>query len=103
MIRIEDDATVSYADRCAQEPVHLTGHIQSHGLLFALSEPDFIVRQVSANVGALGGIPTDVVLGRSFEAVVGAGQFEIFDRACGPTTCFRPIRFACTSAAARSI
>lgn len=67
-----------FVDSCAREPIHIIGHIQSHGLLFALSEPDFIVRQVSTNMGALLNISPDVVLGSSFEAVLGARQFDTF-------------------------
>jgi diguanylate cyclase (GGDEF)-like protein len=69
---------VSDLDRCAQEPVHIIGHIQPHGLLFALSEPDLIVQQVSANISALLGMPPENILGRSFETVLGARQFETF-------------------------
>jgi len=63
---------------CAREPIHIIGHIQSHGLLFALSEPDFIVRQVSANVGTLLGTSTDAILGTSLESVLGRQQFQEF-------------------------
>jgi diguanylate cyclase (GGDEF)-like protein len=63
---------------CAQEPVQLIGRIQSHGLLFALSEPDLIVRHVSANVSAYLGIPPELVLGGTFEAILQAEQFEAF-------------------------
>jgi light-regulated signal transduction histidine kinase (bacteriophytochrome) len=28
-------------DSCAREPIHIIGHIQSHGMLFALSEPRY--------------------------------------------------------------
>jgi diguanylate cyclase (GGDEF)-like protein len=69
---------LSVLDRCAQEPVHIIGHIQPHGLLFALSEPDLVVQQVSTNVSALLEMPPEIVLGRSFEAVLGARQFETF-------------------------
>ena len=41
------------SDRCAQEQVQIIGQIQPHGLLFALSEPDLIVRQVSANISTI--------------------------------------------------
>ncbi len=66
-------------DQCAQEPIHIIGHIQSHGLLFALSEPDFIVQQVSSNVDALVGLKPETVLGRPFDSVVGRLQFEAFE------------------------
>ncbi len=74
----ESDRPLSIHDRCAQEQVQLIGRIQSHGLLFALSEPDLIVRQVSANVSTVFGIPPEDLLGRSFGTILGAQQFETF-------------------------
>lgn len=71
-------ASQAFLDRCAQEPVHLIGSIQPYGVLFALSEPDLVVRQVSANVGEICGIAAELVLGCSFEAVLGKRQFECF-------------------------
>jgi light-regulated signal transduction histidine kinase (bacteriophytochrome)/DNA-binding response OmpR family regulator len=71
------ETSIPLVDRCAQEPIHIIGHIQGHGLLFALSEPDLIIRQVSANVLVLLGFSTETLLGHSFEVVLGA-QFETF-------------------------
>jgi len=65
-------------DRCAQEQVQIIGSIQPHGLLFALSEPDLLVQQVSANISAFLEMSPDMVLGCSFEAVLGAQQFTTF-------------------------
>lgn len=65
-------------DRCAEEQVQIIGHIQPYGLLFALSEPDLLVKQVSANVATFLGVPPESVLDRSFEAILGAQQFEVF-------------------------
>jgi light-regulated signal transduction histidine kinase (bacteriophytochrome) len=42
--------------RCSQEPVQLIGCIPPHGVLFALSESDLLVRQVSTNVTELLGV-----------------------------------------------
>ncbi len=72
------DAVLSDIDRCALEPVHTIGQIQPHGVLFAISEPDLIVRQVSTNVLDLLGMSSAAVLGHPFEAVLGAEQFETF-------------------------
>jgi len=58
-------------ERCAQEPIHVIGSIQPHGVLFALSEPDLVVRQVSTNVFDFYGITLDSLLGKSFEMVLG--------------------------------
>jgi light-regulated signal transduction histidine kinase (bacteriophytochrome) len=68
----------SVLETCEAEPVHIIGHIQSHGLLFALSEPDFIVRQVSTNVAASLGSSAEAVLGTALETVLGAKQFGAF-------------------------
>jgi light-regulated signal transduction histidine kinase (bacteriophytochrome)/DNA-binding response OmpR family regulator len=70
-----DDSLLNH-ERCAQEQVQMIGHIQSHGLLFVLSEPDLLVEQVSANTSVLLGVPPESVLGDSLEAVLGLEQFE---------------------------
>ncbi|MGD0570502.1 MAG: GAF domain-containing protein [Candidatus Sulfotelmatobacter sp.] len=63
---------------CAREPIQIIGHIQPHGLLFALSEPDLIIRQLSINVPTLLEVSPETLLGCSIEAVLGAQQFETF-------------------------
>jgi len=80
-------------ERCAQEPVQIIGSIQSHGLLFALSEPDLKVRQVSANVSVLLGISPQGILGCSFADVLGAPQFAPFQSQAGNNQPFtaRPV------------
>jgi PAS domain S-box-containing protein len=78
MFTAENLDRASGLDRCAQEPIHIIGHIQPHGVLFALSEPDLIVRQVSANVSALLGTSPETLLNCTFEAVLGAQQFALF-------------------------
>jgi light-regulated signal transduction histidine kinase (bacteriophytochrome)/CheY-like chemotaxis protein len=90
----ESDRPLSIHDRCAQEQVQIIGRIQSHGLLFALSEPDLIVRQVSANVSTVLGIRPEEVLGRSIRNVLGAEQFETFQSQLldGPLIPAMPVR-----------
>ncbi|RYZ75381.1 MAG: hypothetical protein EOP04_33390, partial [Proteobacteria bacterium] len=34
---------------CDQEPIHIPGFIQAHGILFALSEPALTILQASDN------------------------------------------------------
>jgi diguanylate cyclase (GGDEF)-like protein len=75
MIGLDNDKQVDL-ELCAKEPVQTIGHIQPHGLLFALSEPDLVVRQVSANVSDLLGMSPEMVLDRSIDAVLGSPQFE---------------------------
>ena len=61
-------------DNCAREPIHIPGSIQPRGVLAVVREPDFEVRQVSANVADLLGRPVDAVLGRHLSALIGAEQ-----------------------------
>ena len=53
------------------------GHIQSHGVLVALSESDLCVRYVSANVSELFGEPASVI-GASLASLIGTKQFARF-------------------------
>ncbi len=76
MARFAGNGGPSDLDRCAELPVRTIGHIQPHGLLFAVSEPELTVRHVSANVAALLGKPAEEVLGGSLKAVLGARQYE---------------------------
>jgi len=78
MHRVHDGNARVDLTSCDQEPIHIIGSIQSHGLLFALSEPDLIVRQVSANVDVVLGVSPQAVLGHSFETVLGAAEFARF-------------------------
>ncbi len=61
-------------DNCAREPIHIPGSIQPRGVLAVVREPDFEVRQVSANVVELLGRSTDEVLGRHLSALIGADE-----------------------------
>ncbi len=56
---------------CERELIHLAGSIQPHGLLLMLSEPDLIVRQVSANASGWLGIPESDLLGQSVDVLRG--------------------------------
>lgn len=61
-------------DNCAREPIHIPGSIQPRGVLAVLRESDFVVRQVSANVGELLGRSVEDVLGRHLSALIGHDQ-----------------------------
>lgn len=68
-------------DNCAREPIHVPGSIQPRGVLAVVHEPDFEVRQVSANVADLLGRPVDAVLGRHLSALIGVEQAARVERA----------------------
>ncbi len=68
-------------DNCAREPIHIPGSIQPRGVLAVLREPDFEVRQVSANVAELLGRSVDDVLGSHLSALIGAEQAALIQQA----------------------
>ena len=68
-------------DNCAREPIHIPGSIQPRGVLAVVREPDFEVRQVSANVGDLLGRSIDDVLGSHLSALIGPEQAAVIAQA----------------------
>lgn len=61
-------------DNCAREPIHIPGSVQPRGVLVVVGEPDFQIRQVSANVADVLGRAAEDVLGRHLSALMGADQ-----------------------------
>lgn len=57
-------------DTCDQEPIHIPGSIQPHGVLLGLTEPKLRVGVASDNVERLLGMELSDVLERSAEAVL---------------------------------
>ncbi len=62
-----DSDTLHDIDQCVPEPIHITGHIQSHGVLFAHAAGDQTLRLVSLRPLGLG---DDLRIGLS----IGVGQ-----------------------------
>ena len=56
---------------CEREPIHVPGSVQPRGVLLAVSEPDLLVEQVSANLTDLTGTPWEQALGRPLAEVIG--------------------------------
>jgi light-regulated signal transduction histidine kinase (bacteriophytochrome) len=65
---------------CEREPIHVPGSIQPRGVLLAVSEPDLLVQQVSANLADLVGTPWQAALGRPLAEVVGVVAAEAVAR-----------------------
>ena len=56
---------------CEREPIHVPGSIQPRGVLIAVSEPDLVVEQASANLVGVVGVPWEAALGRPLADVLG--------------------------------
>jgi two-component system, chemotaxis family, sensor kinase Cph1 len=63
---------VTDLSQCVQEPIHIPGSIQPHGVLLALKEPGFVISQASENTESVLGVSLDEVLGKPLQAVLGS-------------------------------
>lgn len=70
---------------CERELIHLSGSIQPHGVLLVLSEPRFVVVQLSANVDQMLGMAPDVLLGSPIEALGFAAAEQVRALAAEPS------------------
>jgi light-regulated signal transduction histidine kinase (bacteriophytochrome) len=57
-------------DSCAQEPIHIPGSIQPHGVLLACCGSALTIVQASANIANLLGAEVDSILGQPLSAVL---------------------------------
>ena len=53
---------------CDQEPIHIPGAIQPHGVLLACRLPELVIEQASENLADFLGVTASTALGRSAEA-----------------------------------
>ena len=61
---------------CDREPIHLSGAIQPHGVLFVLSLPELTIVQLSTNTEAFFGIAPQALLGCSIAAILDESSLE---------------------------
>jgi len=59
-----------------QEPIHTSGQIQPHGVLFVLEEPDLKILQVSKNTYTVFGISPENMLQKTLEEILDSFQVE---------------------------
>jgi two-component system, chemotaxis family, sensor kinase Cph1 len=72
----EQSASDLSLNNCDREPIHIPSAIQSHGVLLAFSEADFIITQISQNSEALLGISSSQALGQPLSILVPAEQLQ---------------------------
>ncbi len=61
---------------CDREPIHIPGSIQPHGVLLVMTEPEFVVMQVSENVVDHLGVRVEDVLTRPLSALFDSSSVE---------------------------
>lgn len=62
--------------RLEQQPIHIPGQIQPHGVIFVLEEPELKILQVSKNTSTLFGIPAEKMVQRNLEELLDSFQVE---------------------------
>ncbi len=65
--------TAVLTDDCANEPIHIPGSVQPHGLLFVLRTGTLVIEQVSENASALIGRSPHDLLGTRFLDLIDPG------------------------------
>ncbi|BAY33601.1 multi-sensor signal transduction histidine kinase [Nostoc carneum NIES-2107] len=66
---------------CDREPIHIPGSIQPHGMLFALTEPELTLVQVSQNTDEILGIAATELINQPLSCLLDAQQID-FLRNC---------------------
>ena len=61
---------------CDREPIHISGHIQPHGVLIAVQEPQLQILQVSENTQELLGVEAESAIGQNLSLFLEEVQLE---------------------------
>jgi chemotaxis family two-component system sensor kinase Cph1 len=78
---------------CEDEPIHVPGAIQPHGLLLAVDPATLVVAVTSANVATLAGTTVDDALGRPLADLLGPSLAELVRRRVAEGTLDEPLIF----------
>ena len=68
--------SLKHYEECSREPIHASGGIQPHGLLFVLSNPDLSIVQVSANCEQHLGLTASELIARGLSSFLATDQIE---------------------------
>ena len=66
-------------DNCHEEPIHIPGSIQPHGMLVVIGRHDFIIKQVSENIIRFTGEPADFFLGKKVTELLGESFYTFLN------------------------
>ncbi|WP_071189306.1 response regulator [Trichormus sp. NMC-1] len=70
-----------------QQPIHIPGHIQPHGVIFALQEPNLKILQVSENTNQFFGIPAESLLGENLNCLLSPEKVELITNSLQEDKC----------------
>ena len=67
-------------NNCDQEPIHISGLVQPHGLLFVLKEPDLTILQVSKNTLNFFGLHADQLINKNLNILLDEYHINLFNQ-----------------------
>ena len=70
-------------DNCHEEPIHIPGSIQPHGMLIVIGRHDFLIKQVSENILQFTGESAKFFLGKSITELLGESFYTFINVALG--------------------
>jgi len=73
-------STLRDLEVCSEESVYAPGHIQPHGILLILQEPDLTILQISENVEQFFGIAAEKLLGQPLHRLLSHTQVQQITR-----------------------
>lgn len=65
-----------HLEKLEQEPIHLCGQIQPHGVLFVLQEPELTIVQTSTNASSIFGILLEDLIGKTLDDIFDSFQID---------------------------
>lgn len=68
-------------DNCHEEPIHIPGSVQPHGVLVIVDKSDFSIKQISRNIENFTGQTAEFFLGRGIVDLLGDNFFKFFTAA----------------------
>ncbi|OIP73508.1 MAG: hypothetical protein AUK48_10115 [Oscillatoriales cyanobacterium CG2_30_44_21] len=77
-ISYSEQAELNEEKRCDREPIHLLGHIQSHGILVSIREVDLEILQVSENTIDFFNVPAGEFVNQPLSELFPRSQLDIF-------------------------
>ncbi|MGB7272559.1 MAG: ATP-binding protein [Geitlerinemataceae cyanobacterium] len=76
---------------CEQDPIHIPGCIQPHGILLVLQEPELTILQVSENIFEVLNIKAEDLIGCKLSEVLGSKQIEFIQKTIGNRAEFQEV------------
>ncbi|WP_353929779.1 GAF domain-containing protein [Okeanomitos corallinicola TIOX110] len=65
---------------CDQEPIHIPGSIQPHGIMIVCQEPKLNIIQISQNTFEIVGIPPEDILGKTLKILFNNSQIQLIKK-----------------------